>query len=156
MEKLPQHNRIPSKTNHITQHQLRPQPPPKKPKVTRMSRKRIHPIPHQHMALVILHLHRVVEVTPRLGHGQRADYLSQHHQQHPDYHGDLDPVDIFELERVVSARGEEAVRDETLDHRGAVREVIRPSVRGEEEGGDRSLMGVIFRGSVEFEEVEET
>lgn len=79
IEKPPQHNGIPSKTNHIPQHQLRPQTPPEESKVARMPENTINPMPNKLMALLALDLHVMVEVACRLRHRQRPDPLADSH-----------------------------------------------------------------------------
>lgn len=76
----PQHDRIPNKANHIPQYKLRPEAPPKEPKVARMAQEPIQPLFHQHMALLMLNLDMMVEVARSLRHSQGADHLAHEHE----------------------------------------------------------------------------
>lgn len=80
-KKPPQDNRIRYKTHPIPKNQLGPQPPPKEPKVTRMSQHTIHTPGDKHMPFPSGNLHRMIKVTARLRHGHAADRLAHDHQQ---------------------------------------------------------------------------
>lgn len=108
---------------------------------------------NQRMALFPLRLHGMVEITPRLRHRQRPDNLADSHQNKPNNQQRLDARDRGREPRI--AIRVEGVRDDALDDRRAVGNVIRPAVGGEEEGGDGCDVGVVSSGGVEFEEVEE-
>lgn len=80
-KKPPQNNRIRQKAHPIPKNQLSPQPPPKEPKVTRMSEDGIHAPGNQHMPFPTGNLHRMIKVTACLRHSHAADRLAQNHQE---------------------------------------------------------------------------
>lgn len=154
MKEFPQYNSIPSQTHRIPQYQLRAHPPPKEPKVARMPQHRIHPMTNEHVAVLPLHLHRVVEVAARLRHRDRPHHLPQHHQRNPDHHLHLDAADRTRP-REVAARRPEPPAQETLRDGGQVRSVVGPAVGREQECGHRCVAGVVRRCYVVLEEVED-
>jgi hypothetical protein len=79
-KELPQHEGIPNETHHIPQHQLRTQSPPKETKVARVSQISIQPSLNQNMALLMLGLNVMVEITRSLRHGHRPDNLADNCQ----------------------------------------------------------------------------
>ena len=79
LEEPPQYYSIAHQTNHISQYHLRAQPPPEEPKISRVPRKSIHAISHQHMVLLSERLHDMVEIRPRLRHRRSPDRLPHDH-----------------------------------------------------------------------------
>lgn len=154
-KKPPQHDQIPHETNHIAEHHLRAQPPPEEPEVAGMAQQRVHAVRDQHVAVLALHLHRVVEVAPRLGHGERARGLPDGHESQAENELDLDAEEDGPGPGEVALVGVEGVGEEAFRRGGGVGEVVGPAVGGEEEGGDRGVAGVVGCCDVVFEEVEE-
>lgn len=135
------------------QDELRAQPPPEEAKVAGMAQYAVDASRHESMALLALDLHRVVEVTAGLRHGERADTLADEHQQQPDDERQLRVRDGGRPLRV--SRWEEEVGQETFDDGGAVRDVVRPPVRAEQEGRHGRMSRVVPRRDEVFEEVEQ-
>lgn len=97
----------------------------------------------------LLMLHHVIEVRPRLLHRHRADRLSHHHHQqsHPQQHlsrGGGYPMPSWK----------EQIGEETLHHRGRMRDLVRRPVLAEQKAGHRGGTRVVRCGGPELEEVE--
>ena len=87
MEEVPQHKSIAPETDHITQHKLGAETPPEEAKVARMAQDSVDAVLDERVAVLALDLHRVVEVTACLDHGQGAGYLADGHEDQAQ--GDL-------------------------------------------------------------------
>ena len=83
-EKPPQHHRIPDQTYHIPHDDLRPQPPPEKPKITRMPEISVNPARDEDVTLLLPTLHEMIEIRPRVHHRDRPRALPDHHHRRPE------------------------------------------------------------------------
>lgn len=135
------------------QDELRAQPPPEEAKVAGMAQHTVDASGHESVALLALDLHRVVEVTACLRHGERADALADDHQHQPDDERQLRGRYGGRPLRV--SLWEEEVRQETFGDGGAMSHVVRPPVRAEQEGRHGRMSRVVPRRDEVFEEMEQ-
>jgi hypothetical protein len=77
LKKLPKHNRVPHKTNHIPTHQLRPYPPPEETEITRMSKNTVDTRCNECMCWGFSGSYDVREVCAGGEHGCCADGLAE-------------------------------------------------------------------------------
>lgn len=103
------------------------------------------------VARVLLHLHRMIEVTPRLRHRHRPGALAHDDHRHPQR--DEDRLAPRESEPG-PVRGKE-VGQQTLEDGGRVRDVVRAPVLAQQEGGHGGVPRVVGCCRPVFEEVEE-
>lgn len=153
IEEPPQHHGISHEADNILQDQLRAQSPPKEPEIARMAKHAVYSAGDQRMTLFVLDLHRVVEITSRLRHGQRPHRLPDQHEHHSnpgDYRTGWDRPVVGQV-----AIGCQPVRKQTLRHRRSMRNVIRDPIRAEQKGRHIRVSRIVCGGGVVFQKVEE-
>lgn len=104
------------------------------------------------MPRIPLHLHRVVEVTPRLRHRHRPRTLTHDNHAEPQRHQRrLLPL----RETQPGPIGEEEAGEQAFEHGGRVGDVVGAAVLAEQEGGDGGRARVVGCCCPVLEEVEE-
>ena len=118
---------------------------------------------HELVPVLLLHLHRVVEITARLRHGECARALADgdhHESNNKNGRGVRFGLGEYTLRprrrrRRRGSRGEEKIGGDAFEQGGRVRDVVCAAVLAEEEGGDGGVAGVVGGCGPVFEEVEE-
>jgi len=119
-----------------------------------MPKDTVHTGLHQRVALLALHLHRVVEVAASVRHCKRPDRLANDHQRQTQRRLHFHTPEHRRRPPEV-AIGQKEAEEDTLRDRGAVCDVVLPAILGQQERGDIGLQRVISGCDVVLEEVEE-
>lgn len=111
----------------------------------------IDPVRDELMPRVLLHLHRMIEVTPRLRHRHRPRALAHDDHRHSQRDENRLPPREPEPGRV----REKEVGQQTFEDGGRVRDVVCPPVLAQQEGGDGGVPRVVGCCRPVLEEVEQ-
>lgn len=116
-----------------------------------MSQPCVDPVRDEHVAFLALHLHQMIEITARLHHGHRPGRLPRDNHAESETH----PERVWRDRIALGGRKEKRVQH-AFEESERVSDIVRAPVLGEEEGGNRGGGGVVCRGDIVFEKVEDS